>query len=310
MDTDTHSPAAHSTGSSSEAPPIRATVYVGRWPHVPADDWPEIPSGTFSPTTSTLVSGPTEAVLIDAQYLKDDVRDLGDLIERTGKKLTTIYITHAHADHYLGFGPLLERFPDAKCVALPHVIDSMKATMDMQIEQWKILFGDACVMAGPLPDPIEGRTLHVDGSPLNIIEVKQADIHPTTVVHIPEIDVVVAADSIYNEIHPMLGLSTPEEWQDWLETVDLVEKLRPRMIVAGHRRPDGDDHATDTMIAQTRAYIKDFAAAYEVAKDAEDLVATMTAKYPYHGNLWTLQFSAMGAIMLRDSGSSAADLVR
>ena len=102
--------------------------------------------------------------------------------------------------------------------------------------------------------------------------MKQADIHPTTIVHIPEIDVVVAGDSIYNEIHPMLGLSTPEEWQDWLETVDLVEKLNPRMIVAGHRRPDGDDYAVETMIAETRAYIQDFAAAYEVAKDVEDLV--------------------------------------
>ena len=80
------------------------------------------------------------------------------------------------------------------------------------------------------------------------------------------------------------------------------------MIVAGHRRPDGDDYAVETMIAQTRAYIQDFAAAYEVAKDAEELVATMAAKYPYHGNVWTLQFSAIGAMMLRDAGFTAADI--
>jgi glyoxylase-like metal-dependent hydrolase (beta-lactamase superfamily II) len=251
-----------------------------------------------------LVTGATEAVLIDAQYLKDDVRDLGDLIERTGKQLTTIYITHAHQDHYLGFGPLLERFPGAKCVALPHVIEAIKDTMDMQTEQWKMMFGDSCVTAGPVPEPMDGHTLFVDGSPLNVIEVKQADIHPTTIVHIPEIDVVVAGDSVYNEIHAMLGLSTPAEWQDWLETVDVVESLKPRMIVAGHRRPDGDDYAIERMIAQTRSYIKDFAAAYEVAEDADALVSAMTAKYPYHGNLWTLQFSAMGAMMLRENGAS------
>ena len=179
------------------APPIRATAFVGRWPNVPAGDWPEIPTGTFSPTSATLVSGPTEAVLIDALYLKDDVRELGDLIERTGKRLTTIYITHAHADHYAGFGPLLERFPDAVCVAMPHVIDAMKEGMDLHTQQWAMLFGDACVTPGPLPDPIEGRTLFVDGSPVNIIEVKQADIHPTSIVHVPEIDVVIAGDSIY-----------------------------------------------------------------------------------------------------------------
>ena len=292
MTTDTH---------SSPAVPVRATVFVGRWPKVPVEEVPGLPDGTFSPTTATLVSGATEAVLIDALYLKDDVRELGDVIERTGKKLTTIYITHDHADHYLGFGPLLERFPEAKAVALPHVVESIKQNMQLQIEQWRMLFGDTCVMAGPVPEPIEGDTLYVDGSPLHIIEVKQADIHPTSIVHIPEIDVVVAGDSIYNEIHPMLGLSTPDEWQDWLETVDTVEKLRPRMIVSGHRRPDGDDYAVETMIAQTRAYIQDFAAASKVAKDAAELVATMVEKYPHHGNVWTLLYSAGEAIAKRDA---------
>jgi glyoxylase-like metal-dependent hydrolase (beta-lactamase superfamily II) len=194
--TTTPSSATHSTGSPTDAPPIRTTVYVGRWPNIPAVEFPGIPNGTFSPTTSTLITGPTEAVLIDAQYLKDDVRDLGDLIERTGKTLTTIYITHGHQDHYLGFVPLLERFPSAKAVALPHVIEDMKATMEMQTGQWQLLFGDAVVDAGPLPESIEGHTLYVDGSPLNIIEVKQADINPTTIVHIPELDVVVAGDAI------------------------------------------------------------------------------------------------------------------
>jgi glyoxylase-like metal-dependent hydrolase (beta-lactamase superfamily II) len=308
VDIDAHSPSAGS-GSSPAAPPIRATVYVGRWPEIPSP-FPGLETGTFSPTTSTIVSGPTEVALIDAQYLTDDVRDLGDLIERTGKTLTTIYVTHAHPDHYLGIGPLMERFPEAKCVALPHVVKAIKETRDEHAEQWVLMFGDSSVATDALPHPIEGDTFYVDGSPLKIIEVKQADIHPTTIVHIPAIDVVVAGDAVYNEIHPMLGLSTPDEWQDWLETVDLVEKLKPRMIVAGHRRPDGDDYATDTMIAQTRAYIQQFAAAYQIAKDAEDLIAIMTEKFPHHGNLWTLWFSAMNAFELRNTQSSAAELVR
>nr|WP_271209307.1 MBL fold metallo-hydrolase [Rhodococcus wratislaviensis] len=292
-----------STDTTSPAVPIRATVFVSRWPNVPAHEFPGIPVGTFSPTTAVLVSGATEVVLIDALYLKDDVQELGDLIERTGKKLTTIYITHDHQDHYLGIGPLKERFPDAKCVALPHVVESIKKTMDLQSMQWELLFGDACVEAGPIPDVLETDTLYVDGSPLQIMEVKQADVHPTSIVHIPALDCVIAGDSIYNEIFPMLGLSTPEEWQDWLETIDIVEKLKPKMIVCGHRRPDGDDYVVDTMIAQTRSYITDFIAAYATAKDANDLVSIMTGKYPNHGNRWTLEFSAINAIAQRDGGS-------
>jgi hypothetical protein len=91
------------------------------------------------------------------------------------------------------------------------------------------------------------------------------------------------------------SLSGPEEWNDWLETIDLVESLEPTMIVAGHRRPDGDDHAVAEMIAHTRAYIRDFAIEFEANETAEALVDAMIAKYPHHGNLWTLQFSAITA---------------
>lgn len=296
-----HSP-AHQVDGTAPTSPVRATTFVGRWPTIPAIEMPGFPNGTFSPTTATLVTGPTEAVLIDALYLKDDVRDLGDLIERTGKRLTTIYITHAHQDHYLGFAPLLERFPDAVCVALPQVVDAIKQTMDLQTMQWTLMFGDTCVPAGPVPDVMEGHTLYVDGTPLEILEVKQADIHPTTIVHIPSIEVVVAGDSIYHEIHPMLGLSSPDEWTDWLETVSFVESLNPKRIITGHRRPDGDEYEVSAMIEQTRSYLRDFKAAFEISAEAEDIVRIMTAKYPNHANPWTLEFSAMNAVQGRETG--------
>jgi glyoxylase-like metal-dependent hydrolase (beta-lactamase superfamily II) len=126
-----------SARSGSPSPTTRATVFVGRWPDVPVVAVPGIPAGTFSPTTSVLISGPTEVVLIDAQYLTDDVADFGDLIERTGKTLTTIYITHAHADHYGGLGTLLECFPNAKGVALPQVVEAITETLEACRRRWR-----------------------------------------------------------------------------------------------------------------------------------------------------------------------------
>lgn len=289
------------TTTTTKTRAIRATTYVGRWPSVPARKGSGYPEGTFSPTTSVLISGPTEAVLIDAQYLKDDVRDLGDFIERTGKTLTAIYVTHAHADHYAGAEVLAARFPSARYVALPSVVAAIRDTMQQSQTNWDRLFGDTCVEFSAVPEPLEGTTLHVDGSPIHIIEVEQADINPTSIVHVPELDLVVAGDSIYNEIHAMLALSTPEQWQEWLRTVDVVEKLNPTVIVAGHRRPDGDDRAVEAMISGTRAYINDFAAASTHAKDAAALVDMMVEKYPDHGNLWTLQRSAASAIQRREN---------
>ena len=124
------------TTTTSKPPSLRATTYVGRWPSIPARKDSGYPEGTFSPTTSVLISGPTEAVLIDAQYLKDDVRDLGDFIERTGKTLTAICVTHAHADHYAGAEVLAARFPSARYVALPSVVTAIRDTIQQLGDAW------------------------------------------------------------------------------------------------------------------------------------------------------------------------------
>ncbi|WP_030683935.1 hypothetical protein [Streptomyces cellulosae] len=75
------------------------------------------------------------------------------------------------------------------------------------------------------------------------------------------------------------------------------------MVVAGHRRPDGDDHAVAAMIGRTRSFIHDFAAASEVTKDTGELFGMMKAKYPHHANDWSLLVSA-NAAMQRDGSAS------
>ncbi len=93
---------------STDAADLSAKVFIG--PFLPFEQG----KGTFAATTSTLVCGSSEAVLIDAQHIRSDVAALGDLIERTGRRLTTIYVTHGHADHWYGAGELVARFPEAR----------------------------------------------------------------------------------------------------------------------------------------------------------------------------------------------------
>ena len=69
--------------------------------------------GTYNPgeeaifaVSSTLVQGKKEAVLIDAQFSAADARKVVEMIRKSGKKLTTIYISHSDPDYY--FGPFRE----------------------------------------------------------------------------------------------------------------------------------------------------------------------------------------------------------
>src|SRR5262245_59761799 len=65
----------------------------------------------WSPVSTTLISGATDAVLVDVPFTIEQTRRVGDWIERSGKRLTQIYITHGHGDHWFGASVLAERFP-------------------------------------------------------------------------------------------------------------------------------------------------------------------------------------------------------
>ena len=247
---------------------------------------------TFSPTTSTLVTGEHDAILIDAQHISTDVAALGDMIEASGKRLTTIYITHGHGDHWFGLGELLARFPDARPVARPGVVEFIEATREMQTGQWEMMFGGRVAKPTVMPQPLDGDVLELEGHELAIVDLPQGDINPSTLVHVPQLDLVVPGDVVYNTIHVMTGFSDREGWDRWLESLDIIERLQPKAIVAGHKLPGASDEAVQEMVEGTRSYLRDYRAAADELTDPDALIALMKEKYPAYGNPWTLWFSA------------------
>lgn len=249
---------------------------------------------TFSPITSTLVHGDSDVVLVDTPYLADDIQAVGDRIEALGRRLTTIYITHAHVDHYFGIDALVKRFPSARAVAAPEVAAAISAGAERGAAMFGRLFPELGVVPQPLPQPLDDRVIDLEGHDLRALPPGQGDISPSAGLHIPALDAVVAGDVVYNEIHAMLAFGGPEQWQGWIDNLDRIAELEPRIVVSGHKKPGSADDGA-RQIDETRRYIQDFAASIQAGGSYQEVVDTMSTKYPHFGNLTTLKTSASAA---------------
>src|SRR5215470_10807875 len=93
----------------------------------------DLPPGTedleWVANSSTLISGERDAVLVDTFLTIEQSRIQADWVAASGKNLAAIYVTHGHGDHFFGIGPLLERFPHARAVAIPEAVEGMRAQL-------------------------------------------------------------------------------------------------------------------------------------------------------------------------------------
>src|SRR5713226_7565305 len=53
----------------------------------------------WSPCSSTLITGETEALLVDTLITFDQVDALADWVKGFGKRLVGVLLTHGHSDH-------------------------------------------------------------------------------------------------------------------------------------------------------------------------------------------------------------------
>jgi glyoxylase-like metal-dependent hydrolase (beta-lactamase superfamily II) len=117
---------------------------------------------------------------------------------------------------------------------------------------------------------------------LVIVEVGDTDSSDSTVLHVPDLDLVVAGDVIYNGVHMYLAqVAIVGGFKPWRAAIDKVEALRPRQLVAGHQNKALDDDAGRT-IAETRQYLADAEELLATENTATDFFNAKIERYPNH----------------------------
>ncbi len=234
----------------------------------------------FSPQASTLISGSEDAVLTDPGMTTDQARALGDRVAAAGRNLTDIVITHGHGDHWFAAGLLAERF-GARVVATAGTIARMHAAVATRPVLWDKVY------QGLPPSPVTAVTvpgdhLTLEGHDLALVDVGHTDTDDTSVLHVPDLGLVVAGDVIYNGVHMWLGESVVVGgFEPWRAAIDAVERLAPRHVVAGHQNTQLDDDAGRT-IAETRQYLDDAEELLRTERTAVDFFSAKIERYPDH----------------------------
>lgn len=139
----------------------------------------------------------------------------------------------------------------------------------------------------PVADPLPGNELGLEGHRLVAMNTGRTDTAQSTCLHLLSIRLLIGGDAVYNGIHPYLAETNTESRCEWIATLDRLESLNPRAVIAGHKVPEDQDDPR--IIAETRQYLRDFNHLDKATTTAREFDDAMLELYPDRvnpGSLW------------------------
>jgi glyoxylase-like metal-dependent hydrolase (beta-lactamase superfamily II) len=243
------------------------------WTHFPAGE-----TGFFR--APVLVSGPSEAVLIDGGFTFPNGEEVAQAIKATGKPLTTIYVSQSDPDYYFSLKPILAAFPEVRVLAASATLGAITASVEKKIATWSPQlkeYGPHSMADIVMPVAFDGPSLTVDGE---VIEIVAAEgLANRRYLYVPSLNAVMGGVMIFQGVHVWTAdTATPELRAAWIANLDAIAARQPADVVPGHMAPSA---ATDlTAVAHTKAYLLAFDEELAKAKNSATLKAAMEARFP------------------------------
>ena len=246
------------------------------WKHLPAGE-----TGFFR--APVLITGATEALLIDGGFTFADGRAVAKAIQETGKTLTAIYVSQSDPDYYFSLKPITEAFPSARVVAASDTVAAIRASVEQKLAVW----GPQLQENGPqtlaqivIPEAFDGPSLSVDGHAVEILPAKGLSNRRS--LFVPSLNAVFGGVMLFGGVHVWTAdTATKELRAAWIANLEELSARGPAVVVPGHMVPG---FATDrSSIEQTKTYLKVFEEELAKAPDAASLNTAMTTHFPALG---------------------------
>lgn len=242
--------------------------------------------------TPVLLTGETDAILLDGGFTLPDGRALADAIKATGKNLTTIFISCNDPDYYFSLRPVVDAFPDAKVIARPATVEAIKANVQGKLDVWGPQLGEngPQVLADVvIPEPTDATALDLAGNAIEIVEFPE--MHDRRYLWVPSLKAVFGGVLVYSGIHVWVAdAAKPEDRDHWIAALDALIARAPDVLVPGHQA-EGAAQGLDA-VRFTRDYLMAINEEDARTKDSAELIAAMVARYPDLPDVGSLELGA------------------
>jgi glyoxylase-like metal-dependent hydrolase (beta-lactamase superfamily II) len=228
---------------------------------------------------SVIIEGTHEVMLVDAQLTKTSAEKVLQAIRETKKPLSIIYITHEHADHFLGLEVFREAYPGVRIIANSAVVNRINKVYQEKIDKWQKTLGPSATSRVVTISKFDANFIEFEGSKIEILKDVQGDTDQNTMLWIPGQRILITGDVLFNDMHVYTAETDSNARGKWLNSLQKIRELKPSVVIPGHSKVGAPLDAS-TALDFTESYLLVFEKELKTAKDADSLVNTMKEKFP------------------------------
>jgi glyoxylase-like metal-dependent hydrolase (beta-lactamase superfamily II) len=240
---------------------------------------------------SVIVEGTHEVMLVDAQLTKTNAERVLEEIRETKKPLSIVYITHEHADHFLGLEVFKEAYPGVRIIANSAVTDRINKVYQEKVDKWKKILGPGATSQVVVIEKFDGNFIEFESSKIELLKDVQGDTDENTMLWIPGEGILIAGDVLFNDMHVYTAETDSKTREKWLNSLNKIRTLNPSVVIPGHSKVGAPLDAS-TAVDFTEHYLLAFEEELKKAKNPDSFIDTMKERFPSADLLLALERGA------------------
>ena len=239
---------------------------------------------------ATIVSGATEAAIIDTGFTQADALRIAAKLKDSGKKLTTIFISQADPDFYFGASTLATIFPDVAIVTSAPVAKKIRKSIDQKIAFWGPKMGLNAPEQPKMPKVLAKSHFSIDGIRINVMGTTGKLSH-RPYLWIEKTKTILGTIGVFGNLHVWTADTQTDEAIDaWIKQLDEMTALKPQKVIPGHMQ--ADTQLSPSSIDFTKHYLLAFKREKAKAANSNELQQRMKTLYPDLGLLIALDIGS------------------